>query len=364
MKKSISIKNFTIMIPVSILLLLSVLNMYGASFTTKLYSKALARELLWIVVGFIAMFLTYQANTKFLKRHARLFYWLGNCLLLLVLFFGRNVNGATSWFKIGPISFQPSELVKPLFALYLATVLGHKSKNHFQLFLKACFITFIPSILIFLEPDTGVVLMYMLLALGMVLTSSIPKRYTFFILSLGITFLALFFSLYFLNGELFTELFGVSFFYRMDRLLSFKNSSSYQLEQALIGIGSSGLFGFGLTSKKIYIPEATTDFVFALSICNFGYLVGILIVTLYIWVLYKLYKIASSTKDSTDKCLVMGILFMMSFQVFEHILMNLGLTPITGITLPFLSYGGSSLLSYFILFGLALKTTTNSSSCN
>lgn len=206
--------------------------------------------------------------------------------------------------------------------------------------------------------------MYLLLMFGLIWASGINKKYPLVLLSAGIMFLLLFFGLYFLNGELFTKIFGVSFFYRIDRLMSFKNASSYQLNNALIGIGASGLFGFGLRHPKIYIPEATTDFVFDLTICNFGIIVGILVAFIYAILLKNIYKLLRKTEDKMDRSILAGILFMMSFQVAEHIFMNLGLTPITGITLPFLSYGGSSLISYFLLFGLIMKITTNSSSYN
>lgn len=336
--------------------------MYGASFITNLYRNALNKQAIWISLGVLITFLTVKANLDFLLKHSRIFYFLGCLSLLLVLFFGKNVNGATSWFKLGPFSFQPSELFKAFFILHVARILEEEKKKDWCLFLKIIFIALLPGILIFLEPDTGVVMMYMLMTLGAILSSKIPKKYTVILLSTSTIFLVAFLGLYFLNGELFTKIFGVTFFYRMDRLLSFKNASSYQLEQALIGIGSSGVKGLGLTFSKIYIPEASTDFVFALSICNFGLIMGITIVILYAWILYEIWKVGKSSKRPAEKSIAYGIFAMMSFQVGEHILMNLGLTPITGITLPFLSYGGSSLISYFMLIGLILKITTNNSS--
>jgi len=144
----------------------------------------------------------------------------------------------------------------------------------------------------------------------------------------------------------------------------FKNSSSYQLENALIGIGSSGLFGHGIYSTKIYIPEATTDFIFALSICNFGLIGGSIIILSYFWIFSNLIKTYLKTNKLFIKGIIGGTIFMMLVQVFEHIFMNMGLTPITGITLPFLSYGGSSLISYVLIFSFILKITTNNSSYN
>ena len=197
--------------------------------------------------------------------------------------------------------------------------------------------------------------MYLLMMLGFLLSSKVKKKHILFLLLSGVLLIGGFFLLYFLNSELFIKLFGTSFFYRVDRLLTFKNSSSYQLNNALIGIGAAGPFGFGLTNPKIYIPEVTTDFVFALNICNFGYVAGIFVAFIYTFLLIQIYRQIFKTKKRVYKCILSSIFYMMLFQIGEHILMNLGLTPITGITLPFLSYGGSSLISYFMLIGLVLN---------
>ncbi len=348
-------KNFTIMLPLIFLLVISLLNMYGASFISELYSKNLLKQALWILIGFFTMFLIYKINFKILTRYSFYLYLLGIISLVLVLFFGKRINGATSWFKIGPISFQPSELFKFFYIIYLSSIVSKSKKGDSLLFLKIIMITFVPCILIFLEPDTGVVLMYLLMMFGILLESGIKRRYILALILVGIILLSCFLGLYIFKSDLFISLFGTSFFYRMDRLMSFKNSSSYQLTNALIGIGSSGINGLGLTSPKIYIPEVTTDFVFDLTICNFGFIAGIVVILLYVYILYRLYKIKTKTKKRLEKCIISAIFYMMFFQVAEHIMMNLGLMPITGITLPFLSYGGSSLLSYFMLFGLVLQ---------
>ena len=204
--------------------------------------------------------------------------------------------------------------------------------------------------------------MYLLMMLGEILNSKVKKGQIYTILGVGLACLEVFFGLYFLNHNFFIKLFGTSFFYRMDRLINFTESSSYQISNALLGIGSSGAFGMGLTSSKVYIPEVTTDFVFDLTICNFGYIAGIFVILIYSFILLNLYNENKHCKKYLYKSMIGGIFFMMLFQVVEHVCMNLSLTPITGITLLFLSYGGYSLISYFMLFGLVLKITTSNSS--
>lgn len=349
-------KNLNFIVPIIILSALSILNMYGASYIGNLYKNIWIRQLAWICISAIAFIIIYKIDTRFLYSKSFIFYIIGVISLILVLFLGRTINGASSWFKIGPISFQPSEIFKMFYILFISYIISKNKSKDFYLLIKVLFLSFIPCILIFLEPDTGVVIMYFLMMFGMIAASKIKKRYIISFLLVALMLGGLFFSCYFFKKDLFIKLFGTSFFYRMDRLISFKNNSSYQLNNALIGVGSSGLFGFGLKSNKIYIPEITTDFVFDLTIINFGYLVGILVIILYCYILISLLKKISKCNNAFNKTVLSGVFAMMFFQVFEHIFMNLGLTPITGITLPFLSYGGSSLLSYAMLFALVVKT--------
>lgn len=355
MKNKSLYKNLKLIIPISILLIISLLDMYGASFISPLYSANLKKQILWILLGIVSSFVIYKIDMRYIKRYSLLFYLLGCAMLLLVLFIGKNVNGASSWFSIGPFSMQPSELFKPFFIVFASLIISKHKGSSITLLLKILFLTFIPAFLIFLEPDTGVVLMYLLLMLGLILASRVKKYQVFTLFFISIVILASFFGLYFLKKDLFISLFGTSFFYRMDRLLNFANNSSYQLNNALIGIGSSGAFGYGLTHSKIYVPEITTDFVYDLSILNFGYIMGTIIVLTYTYILYIIYKEKSNSNDYFTKCILSSIFYMMLFQIFEHIFMNLGITPITGITLPFLSYGGSSMISYFIILSLILK---------
>lgn len=362
MKAKILKKNLQIILPILFLLMISLFDMYGASFVSPLYKNALGRQSVWIILGLIIFWMTYKVDMRLILKYSTLLYIAGIILLVLVLFIGKNINGAYSWFKIGPFSIQPSELFKFFYIIFLSKMIVKHKKGNFSLLLKVIFYTFIPCFLIFLEPDTGVVLMYILMMFGLLLASHIPKRGITVLTLVGLTFLFGFLGLYFLEKDLFIEIFGTGFFYRMDRLLSFANNSSYQLTNALVGIGASGLTGLGLESSKIYVPELTTDFAFTLSICNFGLILGLIIIAIYAYLLIVIYREIGNSKKHIHRCVLSGIFWMMSFQVAEHILMNIGLAPITGITLPFLSYGGSSLISYCMLFGLILKITTSNSS--
>ena len=353
MKKNILKNNFDLVLPIIILCVLSLVNMYGASFVSTIYKMSLIRQSIFMIIGLITMYIIYKINNKFIINNSYYFYIIGVVILLLVLVFGQRINGASSWFKIGPISIQPSELFKYFYLVFIAKLIATKKS-----FIKTLIFGFIPIILIFLEPDTGVAIMYLIMLFGMLLSSQNKKKLVYasmiisvFILMLGIMF--------FYKRDLFINVFGTSIFYRIDRILSFKNNSSYQLNNALIGIGSSYLFGHGIKSTKIYIPELTTDFAYDLNICNFGIVGGIFITIIYAYLIYKIYVIYKKQTKIYNKCITLGIFLLFTFQVIEHIFMNIGYAPITGITLPFSSYGGSSLISYFMLFGFLLKKNKN-----
>lgn len=344
-----------ILIPILIILVVSIFDMYSAKYVSSLYTNTYKRQILWILVGIVTFVIIYKIDIRFILKYINYIYIIGILSLILVLFFGININGASSWFRVGSISIQPSELFKPFFIIFLSNLINKHKSSDIKLLLKILVFTLIPCILIFLEPDTGVVLMYILIMIGSLIASKIDKRYVISLFIIITLSLLIFLGLYFTNSELFIKLFGTSFFYRMDRLLSFKNNSSYQLNNALIGIGSSGIFGYGIDNPKIYVPELTTDFAFDLTIISFGYILGIILVILYTFILFRILHNSHKTNKYFNKLILSSIFYLMLFQTYEHILMNIGLVPITGITLPFLSYGGSSMISYFIILALIIK---------
>lgn len=321
---------------------------------SDIYKTHYEKTIIFMIIGYVLMFIIYKINIRVFVKNSLPLYILGVLSLILVLFFGYNANGASSWFKFGPISIQPSEIFKFFYLIFLSNILSKSKLKGFKLLFLAIIIFIIPGFLIFLEPDTGVACMYAILTLGCLFRSNIKKTKLWLILSILIISIGAFITMYFTKQDLFIKIFGTSFFYRMDRLLAFHKNTSYQLNNALIGIGSSGLYGHGLKSSKIYIPESTTDFVFDLSICNFGLIMGIVLIILYSLYLYKVYKLTINN-DKFYQIYASGIFYLSLFQILEHIFMNIGLTPITGITLPFMSYGGSSLISYFMLMGILLK---------
>ena len=215
MKNIISKKKISFIIPIIILLIISLLDMYSASYISSLYKNAFSRQLLWVILGCGVFLIFYKLDKRIIIKYIDILYWIGVISLVMVLIFASPINGASSWFKIGPISIQPSELFKPFFIIYIANMISeHKGKSIVLLF-KIVIFTIIPSILIFLEPDTGVVIMYILIMIGALFASPIKKWQIFTFIFLITVVLLGFFSIYFFNKDLFIEIFGTSFFYRI-----------------------------------------------------------------------------------------------------------------------------------------------------
>ncbi len=161
--------------------------------------------------------------------------------------------------------------------------------------------------------------------------------------------------LYFLHENIFIQFFGTSIYYRLERIFNWSNGSGLQLENAMAAIGSAGLFGHGYNQTPIYFPESSTDFIFAVFASNFGFVGVIILISLIIYLDTQIILLARKKIEDTNQYILAGIIGMLVFQQIQNIGMTVGLLPITGITLPFISYGGSSLLSYMMLVGILLN---------
>ncbi|MBR7042267.1 MAG: FtsW/RodA/SpoVE family cell cycle protein, partial [Bacilli bacterium] len=262
----------------------------------------------------------------------------------------------------------PSEFMKIFLIIILARIItdfNDKYKNpdlldELKFILKVLLIVFIPSILTFIEPDTGAVIMYLVITFTMLFISGIRKRWFFITLGIITIFLGIFLSLYFFKQDLFIDIFGTSFFYRMDRITNWSSSSGLQLENSLTAIGSGGTLGHGLGNTPIYFPEMQTDFIFAVFASNTGLLGAIFLIITMLYFDLTIINYHNKTIDNTNKYAIGGIISLLIFSQIYNISMTIGLLPIMGITLPFISYGGSSLLSYMLLLGLIFNISNES----
>ncbi len=353
MKRKKLINSLFLFIPLFILLTFSLLNMYKASKLLNMFKFYFIKQTIWFIIGFILLIIISIIKPKKLFKYSKYLYFINVLLLILVLFIGTTINGSKAWFSFGFVSFQPSELMKYTLTLYLCEKLNNYPPNQdLKFILTALFLTLIPSLFVFLEPDTGAIIIYLLIMLGIILIYGIKKRWYIIFFIILTLFISAFFYLYYFNKDLLINLIGTSFFYRVDRIMTFLNNNSFQLDRALTAIGASNLF---LSNNYVYIPEAPTDFIIAFTINNFGIISFIIILlsflTLDIYFLIKLFK--SSNKKS--KMFISAFLFMFIFAQIENIGMNLGLLPIIGLPLPFLSYGGTNIIVYFIFLGTLIK---------
>lgn len=351
-----------ILIPIILFAIISIITVYCTrSLLSSDYQNLFIKQGLWYLLGFAIAYGMMLFGNKFLYNNAYIFYIVGVILLILVLFLGKPINNARCWFIIPYIgSFQPSEFMKVFLMITLSRMINDFNEERrsndiseeFKFLIKVLIVVGIPSILTFIEPDTGAVLIYFIITIVMLFVGGFRSRW--FIITIGtiVVLGGMFLGLYFLKQDLFIKIFGTSFFYRMDRILNWSNSSGLQLTNGLTAIGSGGLFGHGFNHTPIYFPEMQTDFIFAVFASNFGFagVIGLLLLIVYFDI--SIVKLGSKSYNNNDKLLTGGIISVLLFQQIHNISMTIGLLPIMGITLPFISYGGSSLLSYMILIGM------------
>lgn len=357
--------DFSILIPLIIFALISMICIYSASTYIPASQGNLAlKQAVWYLIGTILVIFIVKLKNKTIYQYTFILYIIGNILLLALLLFAEPINSSKCWFTLPGIgSFQPSEFMKLILILVNASLISDfKSrynnptiKDEFIFLLKSFSLFLIPSLLTFLEPDTGAVIIYLVIYLVTIFASGIRLRWFLIIIGIVVLFGGGILTTYFINKDLFIKIFGTNFFYRLDRIFAWKTGSGLQLENALASIGSAGMFGHGFNKTPIYFPESGTDFIFAVYASNFGLLGSFLLIVLILVFDIKVLFLTKKSVDNMDKYVIIGIVSMLLFQQIQNIAMTIGLLPITGITLPFISYGGSSLLSYMLIVGIILN---------
>lgn len=354
--------NKSIVFPIVIFAIISILTLYGAkSILPSTMNHLVTNQIVWYFIGFFLSYIVMTIGNTYLYRISFFLYVFGIISLLGLFFFGITINEARCWYEIKGIgTIQPSEFMKIFLIIMNASLISKYNeeypnpsiKEEFIFLLKIFIVVLIPSILTFLQPDTGVVLIYLLITFIMLFISGV--RYRWFVLLFGILFLFVgsVLLVYFIDQDAFIKIFGTSFFLRVDRLLDWSSHSGFQLENSISSIGSAGLFGHGMDVNPIYFPEAQTDFIFAVFASHFGFIGSVLLICLLTFFDIKLITLALKTNKLINKYVIAGVVGMLIYQQVQNIGMTFGLLPITGITLPFISYGGSSLLSYMLAMGL------------
>lgn len=359
-----------ILIAVIIFAIISVVTIYSAQgILPKDMQNLYTKQIMWYGVGFVVAYLIMLIGNDFITRHINILYIIGVLLLGLVLVFGATINEAKCWFVLPGIgNFQPSEFMKIILILMEAKMIDKFHNNNdsptpleeFKFLIKILIVVAIPTLLTFLEPDTGVVLIYLLITFVMLFVSGFRFRWFLIVIGLIVALVGSLLAIYFLNKELFIKIFGTSFFLRIDRLLDWSNGSGYQLQNGMTAIASGNIFGNGFNNTPIYFPYPQTDFIFAVFASNFGLVGSVFLIGLIVYFDIKLITTAVHSNKNINKYIIAGIIGMLIYQQFQNIGMTIGIMPITGITLPFISYGGSSLLSYMIMIGIIFNISNNS----
>ena len=342
------------------------------------------KQFVWYCISFFILFVILKLGVDRLFTGVKVLYWILLVLLFILLIdkyiidipdmFIKPINGTTAWFFIPALgSLQPSEFMKVVLVIRSGLII-HEFKvdnpeityqNDLKLFLEVIKICILPIILIFLQPDSGLPLI-MLFSIGVMLFVGGIKR-TWIILAI-ILVCSIVFGIIFIY-EYFPDFFyDISGGYRLNRIYGWLDSEKYylshgnQLYTSMLALGSSGMTGHELNQTIISIAEPQTDFIFTVIGQNFGF-VGTLVTIIALTVFdLKLVNIGRLSDYGPEKIMLSGIIGMLIFQQIQNMGMVIGLLPITGITLPFISYGGSSILSYFIplalAFHLSSETTT------
>lgn len=315
------------------------------------------KQIIWITISIIAMIIVMFIDYNLLVRVSPILYVASMILLVLVLF-TEPINGATSWFSIGDFAFQPSEFAKIAVILFLAFSMsklqekGKEEINRPWKLLITVLIVALPILLILKQPDYGTAAAYLLALVLMLFTAGIDKKYIITIF-LIILILAPILYMYILPAHAKT---------RIDIFLnpeSDPRGAGYNVIQSKLAIGAGGLSGMGLLkgnqTQLGYLYPKTTDFIFSVIGEEMGFVVSATVIILYVLIITKIIYIAKTAKDDDGSYVAIGMAGIFLFHMIENIGMTMGLLPITGVPLLFVSYGGSSMIISFICLGILLN---------
>ena len=346
--------DYTLMFSVIIITIFGLVMISSSSYVWAEYKfnnpyKYLINQGIFFILSLISMYVVSKIDYKILYKYSKVFILIVIIMLILVIIPGIGTvrNGSRSWFGIGVFGIQPSEFAKLAIIIFASKYLSENKNSRLPILFLGLFLFG----LIMLQPDFGTGMVLIMIVVSLLFISGM--KISFFIRIgllgvIGITILILIAP------------------YRLKRILSFLNpwsdplGSGFQIIQSLYAIGPGGLFGLGLgnsVQKHFYLPEPQTDFIFAIISEEFGFLGIIIVSILFLTIIISSINIALKSKDLFSKYLVFGITFWISFQTILNLMVVVGLIPVTGVTLPFLSYGGSSLLILYTSIGIILNVS-------
>ena len=335
--------------------------------------RQVVTQLAWYVIGTILVIVIMQFDSEQLWKIAPIAYWVGIFLMYAILvFYSRSYyasTGAKSWFAVGPFTFQPSEIMKPAYILMMGRIITthnseyavHTVKNDWQL-IGTMVLWLLPVLIsLKLQNDFGTALVFCAIFAGMILVSGVTWKIIAPVAAgavvIGGSVLAMVTSTV---GRQILEHVGFQA-YQFDRVDTWLNpakdttNQGYQLWQSIKAVGSGGIMGTGFNNSHVYVPVRESDMIFSVIGENFGFLGSILLILLYLLLIYLMIRVTFDTKNEFYAYVSTGVIMMILFHVFENIGMNIGLLPLTGIPLPFISAGGSSLIGNLIGIGMIMS---------
>ncbi len=336
-----------LMVAVGLVIVMGTAMVYSATRNLAGGAGYMARHGLFIVLGIVIMGALSLIDYRRIADWWQILYGISIVLLLGVLTpLGATVNGTKGWYKFGPFTLQPAEFGKLAVIIAVAAYLGSADRVDLRRLGVALGLLAVPTGITLLQPDLGSALVFIVVALGMLVVGGVQVRHLLVLVVLGIVAV-----LGILNSGTLDQ-------YQQERLTSFvtPNGQSYNVDQAQKAIGSGGLTGYGFTkgpqTRGGYVPEQETDFIFTVAGEELGFIGAGGLVLLLGVIIWRIWRVAQLAADPLGTLICVGILSMFLFHIFENIGMTLGIMPVTGIPLPFVSYGGSSMLTSFAAIGL------------
>lgn len=368
----------TLLFLLGCLMIISIIAIYTAQpFLQGAISEInfMAKQIQWYIIGFIALSVVIFIDYEQLKRFHWYLYGAGIISLIgLVVLRGTplvaNIKGAYGWYQLPVIgTVQPAEFMKFFLIVTLAAVISEHNARYVQherdflLLLKMVVVTLLPLALIIIQPDLGIgLILCVILACAMLLSGLNWKWLLSMVILFTISIVGFFYLFYFQNDLLATFFPG----HAMNRIMAwlqpfeYADDLSYQLVQSINAIGSGQMFGVGYGKLQVSVPELHTDFIFTAISAHYGFIGAAVVLVILFLFIYRLIQIALETADPFGTYIVTGYVAMFTFQIFQNIGMTMGVLPITGLPLPFISYGGSTMIVNLVGLGLIMAIASQS----
>lgn len=341
---------------------------HSATVNTK-YAGSENRQMLFYGIGFVIAVACSQFDYRIVLKTWHVLYGIGVALLVAVYFLGAEINGAKGWFQFGSLSFQPAEIVKIVLIIGIAYLMGRRQGDKLTLtqdLLPIGAFTFLPFLLVMIQPDLGNAIIYLVVMLGMLWIGNVKYSHVMIGLTALVGSIVLFVMLFnTFNQEIFDFLDDHKKGHWHTRINTFINpeqasaDAKLQSVNAQTAIGSGGLGGSGYLQGAMknggFVPYPYSDSIFVVVGEEFGFQGSAVLLLIYFLLIYRMIVIAYKCYDRRAAFMIIGVVSMFVFQIFQNIGMMIGIMPITGITLPFISYGGTSLVLNMLSIGLVFS---------